>query len=59
LKRFRKEKHYHPLSNSSVSEMKEFTYWCFKYRVKQCEKAKVASDTNKALQWLRKNGYRG
>ncbi len=58
LKRFRKEKHYHPLSNSSVSEMKEFTYWCFKYRVQTSEKAKVASDTQKGLEWLRKNGIR-
>jgi hypothetical protein len=59
LKQFRREKHHHLLASSSVTEMKEFTYWCFKYRIRQCEKAKVASDTNKGLQWLRKNGYRG
>jgi len=35
--------------------MKEFIYWRFKYRVKTSEKARVASDTQKALQWLRKN----
>jgi hypothetical protein len=58
LKQFRKEKHYHLLGNSSISEMKEFSYWCFKYRVKTCEKARVASDTNKGLEWLRKHGSR-
>jgi len=32
--------------------MKEFTYWLFKYRLKHCDKARVASDTKKALDWL-------
>jgi hypothetical protein len=58
LKQFRKEKHYHLLGCSSISEMKEFSYWCFKHRVKISEKARVASDTNKALDWLRKHGSR-
>lgn len=58
LRQFRHEKHYHLNSRSSLTELKEFTYWCFKYRVKNCEKAKVASDTHKALEWLRKNGLR-
>lgn len=59
FKQFRKEKGYHLNARSNLGEMKEFTYWCFKYRVRECEKAKVASDTNKALEWLRKNGCRG
>jgi hypothetical protein len=58
LRQFRKEQHTHLLSNSSLTEMKEFTYWCFKYRIRTCEKAKVASDTHKALEWLKKNGFR-
>jgi len=57
LKQFRKEKHYHLLSNSSLTEMKQFTYWCFKFRIKISEKARVASDTQKGLQWLKRNGY--
>jgi hypothetical protein len=58
LKQFRREKHYPLLGGSNITELKEFTYWCFKHRVKTCEKARVASDTNKALEWLRKNGSR-
>jgi hypothetical protein len=57
LKQFRKEKHYHLLSNSNLTEMKQFTYWCFKFRLKVCEKARVASDTQKGLMWLKRNGY--
>jgi hypothetical protein len=57
LKQFRKERHYRILANSTIAEMKEFTYWCFKYRIRECEKAKVASDTQKALKWLQINGY--
>lgn len=57
LKQFRREKHYHQTAASNLTQMKEFTYWCFKYRVKISEKARVASDTNKGLEWLRKNGY--
>ncbi len=55
LRRFRKEKD-HPLSKStSLTELKEFTYWLFKYRLKHCDKARVASDTKKALNWLDSN----
>jgi hypothetical protein len=57
LRAFRKEKHYHQNAGSTLSQAKEFTYWCFKFRLKICEKAKVASDTNKGLEWLRKNGH--
>ncbi len=58
IKQFRREKRRHLLANSNLTEMKEFTYWCFKYRVRNSEKAKVASDTHKGLEWLRKNGTR-
>ena len=52
LKRFRKEKGYPPLKSTSLTELKEFTYWLFKYRLKHCDKARVASDTKKALHKL-------
>ncbi|MBI4300517.1 MAG: hypothetical protein HY677_05215 [Chloroflexi bacterium] len=35
-----------------LNDLREFTYWLFKYRLLQCDKAKVASDTKKALAWL-------
>ncbi len=59
FKYFRQEKRYRQLKSTTIAELKEFTYWLFKYRLKHCEKAKVASDTKKALtylkhQWLRK-----
>ncbi len=56
LKQFRCEKGYPQLRSISLTELKEFTYWLFKYRLKQCEKARVASDTKKALEQLRRNG---
>jgi hypothetical protein len=36
----------------SFQELKEFTYWLFKYRMRQCDRARVASDTRKALAQL-------
>ena len=36
----------------SLTEKKEFTYWLFKRRIQQIEKARVASDTRKGLEWL-------
>jgi hypothetical protein len=52
LKHFRQEKGYRQLKSISLTELKEFTYWLFKYRLKHCDKARVASDTKKALQRL-------
>lgn len=52
LKRFRREKDYPQVRSISLTELKEFTYWLFKYRLKQCDKARVASDTKKALEQL-------
>jgi len=57
LKRFRREKGYPQLKSISLTELKEFTYWLFKYRLKQCDKARVASDTKKALEQLATNGF--
>jgi hypothetical protein len=53
LKRFRQEKDYSQLKSITLTELKAFTYWLFKYRLKQCEKAKIASDTKKALGYLK------
>jgi hypothetical protein len=52
LSLFRKEKRRSQRQSTSLTEMKEFTYWLFKYRLKRCEKAKIASDTKKALDYL-------
>jgi len=54
LKRFRREKGYPQLRSISLTELKEFTYWLFKYRLKQSDKARLASDTKKALERLRR-----
>ena len=56
LRRFRREKGYPQLKSISLNELKEFTYWLFKHRLKMCDKAKVASDTKKALDWLNARG---
>ncbi len=52
LKRFRREKGYPQLKSIGLTELREFTYWLFKYRLKNCDKARVASDTKKALEHL-------
>ena len=49
LKQFRKERHYAQLRSIGMSELNEFTYWLFKYRIKTRDKSRVASDTRKAL----------
>ncbi len=60
LKSFRREKAYPQLRSISLTGLKEFSYWLFNYRLKHCDKAKVASDTKKALERLGANGsHRG
>lgn len=54
LERFRKEKSYHQSDAITLTEIKEFTYWLFKYRVENCDSSRVASDTKKALKQLGK-----
>ncbi|HEX76115.1 MAG TPA: hypothetical protein G4O12_05980 [Dehalococcoidia bacterium] len=49
LDKFRKEKKCPKRKSMSVNELKEFTYWLFKHRLKICDKSRVASDTKKAL----------
>ncbi len=60
LKEFRREKKISHRKNISLAELKEFIYWLFKYRLKRCEKARIASDTSKALRYLQAHwGRRG
>lgn len=56
LRHFRQDKGYSQRKSISLTEIKEFTYWLFKYRLKKCDKTRVASDTKKALQRLNING---
>ncbi|MFC2122385.1 hypothetical protein ACFLRP_01720 [Bacteroidota bacterium] len=56
LKHFRREKGYRQLRSISLAEMSEFTYWLFKYRLENCDKAKIASDTKKGLDRLMQGG---
>jgi hypothetical protein len=53
LKLFKREKGYHYLHEMDMTTLKEFTYWSFKYRLKICDRARIASDTKKALTWLK------
>jgi len=53
LKHFRQEKGYPQLESINLTELKELIYWLFKYRLEHCDKARVASDTKKALGHLR------
>ena len=42
-----------PFANEMhISELKEFTYWLFKYRIMNSDKARTASDTKKGLDQL-------
>jgi hypothetical protein len=59
FKRFRSEMGYPRLKSINLTELKEFTYWLFKYRLNHCDKARVASDTKKALAQLKNNGFPG
>jgi hypothetical protein len=56
LRHFRREKNQTQNKSIDLTELKEFAYWRFKYRLKMCEKAKVASDSRKAINWLKNHG---
>ena len=53
-KRFRRERGYPQTKSITLTGLKEFTYWLFKYRLKQCDKTRVASDTKKAMEQLKR-----
>jgi 8-oxo-dGTP pyrophosphatase MutT (NUDIX family) len=52
LARFREECSRPRAAAMTLSELREFQYWLFKYRVANSEPARVASDTRKALAQL-------
>jgi hypothetical protein len=54
LGKFRRAKDYPQPDSLSFGEVKEFTYWLFKYRLSHSDPEKSASDTKKALDWLKK-----
>ncbi|AGG06073.1 MULTISPECIES: hypothetical protein [Dehalococcoides] len=58
LDQFRREKRYSKTGTIKIHQLKEFTYWLFKYRLLHSEKARVASDTNKSLNYLKKYARR-
>jgi hypothetical protein len=52
LRAFRRQMGHSHTNSISLSELKEFTYWLFKHRLGHTDKARVASDTKKALRQL-------
>ncbi len=52
LSEFRQERGLEETDRLELGELKEFTYWLFKYRVKSQEGERVASDTRKGLATL-------
>ena len=59
LRRFREEKGYAQTKKIGISELQEFTYWLFKYRLNNCDKARVASDTRKGVEYLKRQNLAG
>jgi hypothetical protein len=49
LREFQQERGLAETENIELSDFREFTYWLFKYRVRNGEGARVASDTRKGL----------
>ncbi len=52
LRRFKQEKGYPQRKSMELTECKEFTYWLFKYRLNNCDRERVASDTKRGLHEL-------
>jgi hypothetical protein len=57
LRRFKQERDYSRSRSMSLIMLKEFTYWLFRYRLKNCDSTRVASDTKKALERLSTMGF--
>lgn len=53
---FKKQKKLARRKTVGLQELKEFTYWLFQRRVGLWDKARVASDTKKGLDYLRRMG---
>jgi len=61
LSKFRRETGYSDNNSMQFYELKEFTYWLFKFRMNHSDKARIASDTAKGLKELerqRKNMHK-
>jgi hypothetical protein len=54
LAEFRQERGHGMSETISLDELKEFTYWLFKFRLRCCAPPRVASDTTRGLQRLAK-----
>ncbi|MBI2906321.1 MAG: hypothetical protein HYX92_01555 [Chloroflexi bacterium] len=54
LGRFREERGRPQVDAITLEEIKEFTYWLFKLRLKESDKARVASDTRKGVEQLQR-----
>lgn len=52
FRKFCQERGTAPTHEISLGQYKEFTYWLFKYRLRSCDPARVASDTRKGLAML-------
>ncbi len=52
LEQFQLERGLTEGEDMTFTMFKEFTYWLFKYRVKNCDSSRLASDTKKALEQL-------
>jgi hypothetical protein len=52
LAAFRDERGHGGGETISLDELKEFTYWLFKYRLRTCAPPRVASDTSRGLERL-------
>ena len=49
LRTFRKELGRTDRKSMTITELKEFTYWLFRRRIKSSDSSRVASDTKKGL----------
>lgn len=54
LAEFRAERGLNVSETIGLDELKEFTYWLFKYRLRTCAPPRVASDTTRGLERLRR-----
>ena len=59
LQAFRSQQALAPSGSISLGELTEFTYWLFRYRLRNADPAKVASDTRKGLALLQRLEARG
>ncbi len=49
---FRRDKGYPEESGLPESDVKEFTYWLFKFRIEKHDKARIASDTRRGIDYI-------